>query len=123
MGTSIGAINGAIIVGNVPEKRIERLREFWNRIATPDFMPATLFDNSHMKTWHSHWGAQMALLFGQEGFFKPKAYNPWLIMDAAPDGISFYDTGELKNTLEELIDFDYLNDSKIVLKGWCGINQ
>jgi predicted acylesterase/phospholipase RssA len=28
-GISIGAVNAALIAGNVPEKRVERLREFW----------------------------------------------------------------------------------------------
>src|SRR5262245_2414336 len=28
-GISIGAINGAIIAGNPPERRVDRLREFW----------------------------------------------------------------------------------------------
>src|SRR5262245_53276554 len=31
-GVSIGAINGAIIAGNPPELRIEKLRAFWERI-------------------------------------------------------------------------------------------
>src|ERR1700743_63252 len=31
-GVSIGAINSAIIAGNPPEKRLERLRTFWERI-------------------------------------------------------------------------------------------
>ena len=33
-GVSIGAINGALIVGNAPEKRLERLREFWDRVSS-----------------------------------------------------------------------------------------
>src|SRR5882757_6106665 len=32
IGTSIGAINGAIIAGNEPDKRVERLREFWQGV-------------------------------------------------------------------------------------------
>src|SRR5215469_15463049 len=32
IGTSIGAINGAIIAGNAPGQRLEGLREFWNRL-------------------------------------------------------------------------------------------
>src|SRR5277367_5382788 len=32
IGTSIGAINGAIIAGNEPGRRLERLREFWDRM-------------------------------------------------------------------------------------------
>lgn len=31
--TSIGAIQAAIIVGNPPEKRIEKLERFWDEIA------------------------------------------------------------------------------------------
>src|SRR5258708_16737004 len=31
-GVSIGAINAAIIAGNPPEKRLDRLRTFWERI-------------------------------------------------------------------------------------------
>src|SRR6187549_1765096 len=33
-GISIGAINGAIIAGNAPERRVARLREFWESITT-----------------------------------------------------------------------------------------
>ena len=33
VGISIGAINAALIVGNPPERRVERLREFWRRIS------------------------------------------------------------------------------------------
>src|SRR3954471_22265806 len=33
-GVSIGAINGALIAGNPPERRLERLREFWNRLSS-----------------------------------------------------------------------------------------
>src|ERR1700738_4681680 len=35
VGTSIGAINAAIICGNKIENRLERLREFWTRLETP----------------------------------------------------------------------------------------
>ena len=33
-GISIGAINSALIAGNPPEKRVERLREFWETVST-----------------------------------------------------------------------------------------
>ena len=32
IGTSIGAINAALIAGNTPEQRLERLRTFWSRV-------------------------------------------------------------------------------------------
>ena len=34
-GISIGAINSAIIAGNGPEKRVDRLKEFWELVSSP----------------------------------------------------------------------------------------
>src|SRR5260221_13878882 len=36
-GISIGAINSAIIAGNLPERRVEKLREFWGRVTSDVF--------------------------------------------------------------------------------------
>src|SRR5437667_12553409 len=33
-GVSMGAINGALIAGNPPRRRIERLRAFWDRVSS-----------------------------------------------------------------------------------------
>src|SRR5258706_4127393 len=43
-GVSIGAINGALITGNPAERRLERLREFWNRVSSgvPSIVPAQI---------------------------------------------------------------------------------
>ena len=42
IGTSIGAINAALIAGNAPANRFARLKEFWSRVeaeaSTPDFL-------------------------------------------------------------------------------------
>ena len=38
-GTSIGGINGALIAGNQPERRVERLREFWDAIGRRSAFP------------------------------------------------------------------------------------
>src|SRR6516165_224502 len=43
IGTSIGAVNGAIIAGNDPEARLPRLREFWSRMEHKPFWGATPF--------------------------------------------------------------------------------
>src|ERR1700692_4005272 len=34
-GISIGAVNAAIIAGNPPEKRVGRLKEFWELVSSP----------------------------------------------------------------------------------------
>src|SRR5687768_18449490 len=50
IGTSIGAINGALIAGNEPANRIPRLREFWDGVAKRNSLdqlwPTTIFGNS-----------------------------------------------------------------------------
>jgi NTE family protein len=40
-GISIGAINSALIAGNPPEARLEKLRAFWERVSTPLNLSAT----------------------------------------------------------------------------------
>jgi len=36
-GISIGAVNSALIAGNPPERRVDRLREFWEAVSTSPF--------------------------------------------------------------------------------------
>jgi len=40
-GVSIGAINAALIAGNPPAQRVERLREFWQTVTAPPLLPPT----------------------------------------------------------------------------------
>jgi len=104
-GISIGAINAAIIAGNPPETRIAQLRAFWETIterATSWPMSAfTLGGALGQKA-----AAQSALMFGQPGFFAPRALMDWF---SPQRPVSFYDTAALKATLEELVDFDRIN--------------
>jgi NTE family protein len=101
-GISIGAVNAAIIAGNAPQKRVERLRAFWERITTPPWpnLPSALLDG------HRHMSALSALMFGRPGFFSPRPDLRWLFGATPP---SYYDTGALKSTLERLADFDRIN--------------
>lgn len=114
VGTSIGAINASIIAGNKPKDRIDKLNEFWNTITSPLLLPHVPTDNYLFGEWKKFWSAQWTLWFGQPGFFKPRLMNPWFI-SSTPDNISFYDTTELRQTLENVIDFDLINEKKIRL--------
>jgi NTE family protein len=51
-------------------------------------------------------GAMSALMFGQPGFFRPNLLRCWT---AGVLPTSYYDTSDLKNTLERLVDFDRIN--------------
>ncbi|WP_028164621.1 patatin-like phospholipase family protein [Bradyrhizobium elkanii] len=111
-GVSIGAINSAIIAGNPPERRLERLHTFWDRITsrkiwhyTPDgdiFRKARNFTSSFMTT-----------VLGQPGFFAPHTTNPWLSPAGARTATSYYDTAPLRESLLELVDFERINSKRM----------
>lgn len=113
VGISIGAINAAIIAGNKPENRMTQLCQFWDKITTRIPFPAI---NQFGMIKAHHWlSAQSSLILGQRGFFSPRTINPHLIPNGTPDKISFYDTTPLRNTLLELVDFEYLNQKNVRL--------
>ena len=112
-GVSIGAINGALIVGNAVGRRTERLREFWNLVSSglPGAAP-TFFD-----PWHSVFNRGSALLsatFGVPGFYTPRVPPPEFMPDGSPGALSLYDAAPLKGTLESMVDFDLLNRPEVV---------
>lgn len=113
VGISIGAINAAIIAGNKPEHRLERLQKFWHTITTS--IPVPLIDFYGLGRIHNWIGAQKALLHGQDGFYKPRLVNPSTLTKAKPDKISYYDTAPLKETLKKLVDFEFLNQKHMRL--------
>ena len=109
-GVSIGAINAALIAGNPPEKRVERLREFWNLVSSgpAQRLPAGLGDRAMLNQWSAGW----ATLIGIPGFFEPN-YSPELLRGGAARLLSFYDTAPLEATLERLVDFDRINAKEV----------
>lgn len=107
-GVSIGAINAAIIAGNPPERRIERLETFWSRI-TRESPLSGFVGLDALRPLLNGWSALAAMTMGQPGFFKPRFPSPWMMPRGTPGATSFYDTVELKATLEALIDFDRIN--------------
>lgn len=124
-GISIGAINAAIIAGNRPQDRIERLRDFWETICEPAGIaswPAMgvraglsmLPMNPALETWAATMSALAALWQGQRGFFTPWPASPFMRCDGTPQATSFYDTTPLLATLERLVDFDRINDDRTV---------
>lgn len=105
IGTSIGAINGAIIAGNPPADRLERLREFWQlvELRAHDVNPTAWFSAGNL------WANMRTFVSGIPGFFAP---NPaaWSGSSAKVglERASYYSTTPLKRTLEELVQFGEL---------------
>jgi len=111
-GVSIGAINSAIIAGNPPERRLERLRTFWDRITSRKIWHYTPDGDVFRKARNSA-SSFMTTTLGQPGFFVPHQSNPWLSAAGARTATSYYDTEPLRETLLELVDFDMINEKKI----------
>jgi len=111
-GVSIGAINAAIIAGNPPDARLDKLRTFWERITdrkvwlhTPD---GDIFRKARNAT--SSW---MTMTHGQPGFFTPRQPGPWLSPAGAVGATSYYDSAPLRETLLELVDFSLINSGQV----------
>jgi len=110
-GISIGAVNAAIIAGNPREKRVERLKEFWNMVSAPvPWTPVTKSDRG--RSLFNETSAALIATFGVPGFFRPRIPPAPLWPQGTPQAQSYYDTAPLRATLERLVDFDRINDLK-----------
>ena len=103
IGTSIGAINAALIAGNQPEDRLDRLKAFWKRVEhkLPVNLPAI----------GNQFANFMTMASGLDGFFTPNplahASQSWPL---GPENAGYYKTGPLRKTLSGLIDFGLTNN-------------
>jgi NTE family protein len=113
-GTSIGAVNGAIIAGNPPERRVQRLREFWERVSSR-LLAWPLSNDDNSRRIFNETSAVLVAAGGAPGFFEPRVPPAVLMPQGTPEAISLYDTEPLRATLEELVDFDLLNSGAVRL--------
>ena len=113
-GISIGAVNAAILAGNPPERRLARLKAFWEQAtsALPSF-PIPFGDTAREMV--HEWSAAMVAWTGVPGFFIPRMIPPALATPGSPGALSFYDSTPLKATLDSLIDWDLLNTGPVRL--------
>lgn len=115
-GISIGAINSAIIAGNAPENRVERLREFWRKVTAPPLGPFGVPYNPAMTTMDDHTHRYVnqtralgIMMLGAPGFFAPRFPPSYFMPSKHPETVSYYDVSKLRSTLEQLVDFDRIN--------------
>jgi NTE family protein len=110
-GISIGAINAAIIAGNPREKRVGRLKEFWEMVSAPvPWNPVTFGDRG--RSLFNETSAALIATFGVPGFFTPRFPPAPFWPQGSSQSQSYYDTAPLRATLEQLVDFDRINDLK-----------
>src|SRR3954451_14366050 len=122
-GISIGAVNAAIIAGNERENRIDRLKEFWNMVSSPvSWNPVTPGDRA--RSLFNETSAALIATFGVPGFFAPRVPPAPFWPPGSSQSQSYYDTAPLKKTLENLVDFDRINDLKTRLSvGAVGVTS
>ena len=106
IGTSIGAINAALVAGNAPADRLERMREFWKRMTHSRAVQfAGMLPGIGALAANA-----MTVANGLEAFFKP---NPWAFLGLqTPLGselAAYYTTEPLEKTLGDLLDPQLMN--------------
>ena len=116
-GISIGAVNAALIAGNVPDKRIEKLREFWEAVSTPPlgvpYLKSITITDELTRRFVNQTRALGNLLFGAPNFFAPRLLPPLMWPAETAESVSYYDVTPLKSTLERLVDFDCINSNRM----------
>jgi len=117
IGTSIGAINAALIVGSKPDERLDKLHEFWGRVTNDMLVPGGL------PAWLATATRNMlAISAGVPSFFSP---NPLAFAgphyNLGPESAGYYSVSPLRRTLEDLIDVEQLNsgEARITVGASC----
>ena len=111
-GVSIGGINAAIIAGNPPERRVERLRKFWETHHRP---PVSLFapDGDDRRARPPTLVALLTTMLGQPGFFRPNPVNPWFSPRGSKTATSLLRHHPAARDAARLVDFDLLNSGGV----------
>jgi NTE family protein len=101
IGTSIGAINGALIAGNPVAQRLERLRTFWNFAEGQSSSVGPL-------SWmgmDSSLATMNTVLRGIPNFFVPNSKALFgMHADVGVEAASYYSTAPLRESLSSLIN-------------------
>ncbi|MDB5715019.1 MAG: patatin [Sphingomonadales bacterium] len=111
-GISIGAVNAALIAGNRPEDRLEALRKFWDR-ATAALPSLPIWHNDFTRELVHEMSAAFVAMFGVPGFFSPRTMPVFAAAPGSAGALSFYDSSKLASTLDELVDWDLLNNGPV----------
>ena len=105
IGTSIGAINAALIAGNARDVRLDRLNAFWSHVASPARLAGPL-------DWLGigNFVANMTTVMrGIPAFFEPNlAALRGARANVGVEQAAYYSTEPLRRTLGELVDFESL---------------
>jgi NTE family protein len=118
IGSSTGAITGAIIAGNPPERRVAQLRQYWGEAAQTGAWPGPAPATGPLRQIYN--AAHVALAIG---LGRPSIYTPplpgWLLASRISGRLALHDHAPLRRTLERMVDFELLNGSGAGLGVGC----
>ena len=124
-GISIGAINAALIAGNAPETRLDKLRAFWEQVTAPHVPDFFGFADNYFGLADSWLRGDLRPRFPQPAARRRTAAQgrrrvlhaemppPYLHPPGTVEATSWYDTAPLRSTLERLVDFDRINTGEM----------
>jgi NTE family protein len=104
-GSSVGAVNAALIAGSAPDEAVQALEKFWS--AGDLWLPAVAWDGhfDHARNWIN---VIYTRIFGAFGHFRPRLWTgPFTPFR------SFYDLRPMRERLEQLVDFGLLNSGHV----------
>jgi NTE family protein len=110
IGTSIGAINAAILAGNKLQNRITKLADFWSGIGCRPLFEERWFPDVSAWQFSDIFTAFNTFMHGVPGFFRPNPKAAWGIhAPLGAEAAAFYTAEPLRRTLAELVDFDIVH--------------
>jgi NTE family protein len=117
VGASIGAVTGAILAGNPPEERLEKLQQFWAEATQHTY--AAPSPNETLRQTYNGMHSVLTLLFCRPNIFQRRYPGLWSMLPWVPNDVAIYDHSPLRSTLERLVDFDRLNRAEVRLTVTC----
>ena len=112
IGTSIGAINAALIAGNARDQRMARLNAFWGHVEAQ----ATLAGPLDWLGIGNFVANMTTVMRGIPAFFEPNlAALRGARASVGVEQAAYYSTEPLRRTLGELVDFESLRSSAMRL--------
>ena len=111
VGASIGAVMGAILAGNAPEERLDKLNQFWaeSMVHTSGSLSITEKGRQIYNGVH----AALTMMYARPSIFRHRLPGPWSMLPGVPNDIALFDHGPLRRTLERLVDFNRLNAGEV----------
>ncbi len=111
IGISMGSLNAAVIAGNPPAVRQEKLRGFWDSIATP-FDWTNLMKGPLGTYWKyvAAYTESAVGMFGHRNFYRMRAVPYYMAPPGTDAAVSYYTDAPLARNMKRWVDFGYLND-------------